>query len=249
MNTTSRIRTVNGMRYKGIVFDKDGTLLDFERCWLPVARHALMTLLDELELPSELLPDLLAAGGIHGETYDIDGVFCYGTGAMMIDVIIRWLEAHGVKDDRNKLAGLIMRITDASYVYGEMKPDCENIVGVFECLRGMGLRIALATSDNRAGAMKCLETFGIARFFDEIYCDDGVHSKPDPYFMRVFCGKYVFDACDVVMVGDTPSDASFAKNSGAAMVAVAKNEHNTAILAPVSDAVIHDISQIFTFLD
>ena len=87
MNTTSRIRTVNGMRYKGIVFDKDGTLLDFERCWLPVARHALMTLLDELELPSELLPDLLAAGGIHGETYDIDGVFCYGTGAMMIDVI------------------------------------------------------------------------------------------------------------------------------------------------------------------
>ena len=48
MNTTSRIRTVNGMRYKGIVFDKDGTLLDFERCWLPVARYALMTLLDEV---------------------------------------------------------------------------------------------------------------------------------------------------------------------------------------------------------
>ena len=67
--------------------------------------------------------------------------------------------------------------------------------------------------------------------------------------MRVFCDKYGFDACEVVMVGDTPSDASFAKNSGAAMVAVAKNEHNTAILAPVSDAVIHDISQIFTFLD
>ena len=107
MNTTSRIRTVNGMRYKGIVFDKDGTLLDFERCWLPVARHALMTLLDELGLPSELLPDLLAAGGIHGETYDIDGVFCYGTGAMMIDVIIRWLEAHGSRMTGISLSGLL----------------------------------------------------------------------------------------------------------------------------------------------
>lgn len=237
------------MKYKGIVFDKDGTILDFERCWLTIARHTLTTLLNELGLPAELLPDLLAAGGIHGETYDIDGVFCYGTEAMMVDVIIDWLEAHGIKNDRRALAGLIARITAASSVYGEMKPDCENIVGVFDRLRGMGLRIALATSDNRKGAMKCLDAFGITRYFDEVYCDDGAHSKSEPYFIRVFCGKYGFAPNEVAMVGDTLYDAAFAKKSGTAMVAVAKNEHNAALLAPVSDAVIHDISRIFPFFE
>ena len=28
------------MKYRGIVFDKDGTLLDFNKTWLPVYLHA-----------------------------------------------------------------------------------------------------------------------------------------------------------------------------------------------------------------
>ena len=28
------------MKYSGIIFDKDGTLLDFNRTWLPIYRYA-----------------------------------------------------------------------------------------------------------------------------------------------------------------------------------------------------------------
>ncbi len=44
------------MKYQGIVFDKDGTLLDFNRSWLPVYRYAAQELAEgDAELAEQLL--------------------------------------------------------------------------------------------------------------------------------------------------------------------------------------------------
>ncbi|MCP4389424.1 MAG: HAD family hydrolase, partial [Gammaproteobacteria bacterium] len=48
------------MKYQGIVFDKDGTLLDFNQTWLPIYLHAA---LEFAEGDQQLADDLLTRHG------------------------------------------------------------------------------------------------------------------------------------------------------------------------------------------
>ena len=53
----------------------------------------------------------------------------------------------------------------------------------------------------------------------------------------------------LVMVGDTMTDVNFAKNSGIAVIGVAKTDKNKSILAPYTDAVISEISDLLDILN
>ncbi len=228
---------------KGIVFDKDGTLLDYEAFWLPVARGAIEALIAAHGVDASHTEALLSAIG----AYDgIRGVLCYGTYAMIADAM------NGCLADGSAVfsAEAVSAAFHNSISLGTVLPTCDDIASVMAACKARGLVLALVTSDNRALTEVSLDALGIHAYFDTLYTDDGMHpAKPDPYYMETFCQAYGLAPEEVLMVGDTQTDMRFAENSGVRAVGVAQNERDKAVLAPLAYRVADDISAIPALVD
>ena len=67
------------MSIKAIIFDKDGTLIDFDFFWVPISRAAIEDILEELECKSVLPEDVLLSLGVEDSITNIDGILCGST--------------------------------------------------------------------------------------------------------------------------------------------------------------------------
>ena len=233
------------MKTKAILFDKDGTLLNFDAFWISLARVAMRELFDTLGIAFPEQEVLESIGVKDGKT-DINGVLVHGTYGDMAEVIHPILVRDGytgtVTEVRDMAAELFPKLVDA----GEILPDCEDLQGVLKQLVDAGLTLAVATSDTPDMTEKCLDALGISEYFSAIYSDDGVSPcKPDPYFAERFCQDFGFDKSEVVMVGDTMTDMNFAKNAGIRVVGIAKNEACREILSVATDKLIYDLSGLY----
>ncbi|OON21851.1 haloacid dehalogenase-like hydrolase, partial [Opisthorchis viverrini] len=63
--------------------------------------------------------------------------------------------------------------------------------------------------------IQALNNLGILHLVDLVICgdDEQTHPKPDPHNGLLICDKLSVEPNEVVMVGDTPTDVKFAKNS------------------------------------
>ncbi len=230
---------------KGIVFDKDGTLLEFNDYWVPVAEGAVRSILEWHGLDSSLAPLLLNSI----EAYEgCRGLLCYGTYSGICEKMN--IALHTVLPNAKDFT---QEEVERSYAEnlgcGRLVPTCENIRKVFEKLHSMGLKIGLATSDIEDIAVICLRELGIDGLFDIILADDGVIlPKPDPAKMNAFCKEFGFAPSEVIMVGDTLVDMIFAERSGAVGVGVAKNEDDKRLLLGNTEYILHDISLLPEFI-
>ena len=74
-----------------VIFDKDGTLMDFDAFWVTVSRAAVPDILQSLALDQALAEQLLAAMGVHDGTTDVRGVLSWGTYSQMgVSCTMRW---------------------------------------------------------------------------------------------------------------------------------------------------------------
>lgn len=233
---------------KGIVFDKDGTLLDFDALWIPVANATLFDILLHYGLQDradELKEKLLLSIGVENGETDITGVLAGGTFGMMAECFGRVLTEYGVNAEKDELCDVTTETFIANFSRGEIQPACGGLRDFLIWLRKQGITVALITSDDLFGTEKCLSVLGIGDCFDEIYCNDRVHPpKPDPYYMDCFRKKYGFSADEVCMVGDTYTDCDFAVNCGVMMIGVAANEKNRQSLLKRTPTVYSDITHI-----
>lgn len=238
------------MKTKAIIFDKDGTLIDFDAFWVSISKEAVDKILNEIDANNIDADEILKALGIHDGVTHINGVLCYGTYEEMAEVIYNVLKEHGVKIELSKVTKITIDAYHESIGVGEIKPICEGLSKTLEELKCKGIKLAVVTSDDYFGAKKCLDGLGITKYFDKICANDGIHPpKPNPYYIEEMCKEYNLYKEEIVMVGDTLTDTSFAKNGGIKVIGVAKNESNQNILKEVADCVIPDVSYIFDVIE
>lgn len=238
------------MKADAILFDKDGTLLDFNAFWVKVSVKALSETISHFELQGVSVNELLEVLGVHNGVADIDGILCKGTYAQMGEAVYKTLCKYGCDAICEEVTKAVIEAYNKYSDSGEIKPICPNLTEILTKLKGQNKKLAVVTTDNEIITHKCLRLLGIADIFDEIYTDDG-HTpvKPDPYCVTDFCKKFNIETESVIMVGDTMTDITFAKNAGIPSVILASDEKSEAVLSPYADIIIKDLSSLLDIVE
>lgn len=230
---------------KAIIFDKDGTIIDFDAFWVTVSEYAVKEMLESLGCQEIAVDEFLYAMGVTDGVTSINGVLCYGTYEMMAEKIYQVLQKYGYSGDFEEIKTLTLETHKKHSDKGIVKATCNDIKGFFKDLKSKGIILAIVTTDILSVTKRCLNALDIEDYFDEIYTDDGnFPPKPAPDTVFDLCRKYSLELSEILMVGDTKTDVQFAKNAGIKVVCVAKTEENRQILLNETDTVVKDISYI-----
>lgn len=233
------------MKVDAIIFDKDGTLIDFDAFWVGVSVAALVDVLSGLGRQDIPIEEILEAYGVYDGVTDIDGVLCKGTYAQMAEIFSDILARHGCSLPAEMAEELIVDAYNRSTDKGNILPTCPTLARTLEALKKRGIRLAVVTTDNPEITERCLRALKIYRLFDKIYTDDGkTPKKPDPAAALNFMELVGASPERTLMVGDTVTDVTFARRAGISVCAVARSTKAREALLPHTDAVISKISEL-----
>src|SRR6185437_9404028 len=225
-------------RLKGVLFDKDGTLIDFQLTWGPAIHAVIHTLAngdaDKLRAQAECLHFDIAARRFRPTSPIIGGATShYG---------IDWARALG-RDDFAVLRAEIDALAAAQCLH-TLTPVGDP-ADVLAALRAMGLKTGLATNDAEASARRHLAQLDLTRAMDFVAGYDSGHgAKPAPGMVEAFAREIGAEARQVALVGDTLHDLECARAAGAIAVAVLSGVATRDDLAPHADFVIADIGEL-----
>ncbi|MEJ7748015.1 MAG: HAD family hydrolase [Candidatus Limnocylindrales bacterium] len=199
-----------------VVFDKDGTLIDFHAMWSGWVEG----LADELEEASglPLRRPLFAMMG-----YDPGSHRAYPGGGLISTPMARLRESTAeVLATEGLAAGRIETVLGAAWrapdpvSLAHPLTDLEALLGG---LRTAGRRVAVATSDDREPTLRTLRALDIEGLVDAVVCaDDGPAVKPAGAAIEHLCATLGVPADRSAVVGDAPADLAMGRAAGAALV-------------------------------
>ena len=107
------------MKVTGILFDKDGTLMNFDSFWVSVSVVAVKEVLKQFRQEESLADEILEAFGVHNGVTDPDGVLCKGTYGEMAEIFCGILEEKGslvsLTEAEEKLEEVYLTIVNRKY--------------------------------------------------------------------------------------------------------------------------------------
>lgn len=230
---------------KLVIFDKDGTLIDFNAMWA----GWMTTLARRLEAATyvSVAPQLCARVGFDPASGTIDA-----SGPLAIATMAE-LRAHAVAALR--AAGLAPAAAEAGVAQAWYIPDpvalaqpLADLPALFAALRARGVRIAIATTDDRAATQATLESLGVAQLVDALACgDDGHAIKPAPDAVLKLCAQFGLTPANAIVIGDTTADLRMARAAGARLaVGVLSGVGTRAVLAPLADVLLPSVGELLT---
>jgi phosphoglycolate phosphatase len=208
--------TLEKFKAKAIIFDKDGTLIDFDAMW----GGWVVFLAEQLR-------------GVSG--VDIRVALCE---AMGYDEAHKKVLAHGklaatpmsqlyrLTVEVMQSSGLSAEQAEAAVEKGWCIPDPVILAKqftdtrtLFSRLHSKGIKIGIATTDDRAPTQAMIEAFDIEEYISTMVCaDDGIKAKPAPDMVLTICERMKIDPSQVMVVGDTTADLKMGRAAGVGLV-------------------------------
>ncbi|TVX96454.1 HAD family hydrolase [Cohnella terricola] len=212
---------------EGILFDKDGTLLDFVSMWGTWSCHLLQAFSQRLTERQGNWggADLYALWGIALDRnglaigYDRNGPLAMGTIGELISILASQGYASGLSwADAKRMAYECKQLADAAMERERPVKPMAGVLSFLEACRQRNLRLAVVTADETEMALRHLEWLNIRHYFHEVIGTDQVEKgKPFPDMVELACRKLNLDCSQVAVIGDTNGDMMMAHAARAAV--------------------------------
>ena len=222
---------------KAVLFDKDGTLFDFQATWADWSRRLLDELAGGDAARAEGLGRSIGFDYTRAE-FAPDSPVIAATPDEIADALLPGLTP-GAYDH----AGLVARMN--ALAAGAVQAPAVPLVPLFQEMTRLGLRLGLATNDAEIPARAHLAAAGVTRYFDFVAGFDSGHgAKPGPGQMLAFAALTGLPPAHIAMVGDSRHDLIAGRAAGMAVVAVLTGVASHDELAPLADVVLPDIGYL-----
>ena len=205
-----------------VVFDKDGTLIDFHTLWGPRVERAIDATGSSLGWNQSLTNRLTTALGYDPQTAQVvsQGPLATAPISELEIVVATILFQHQMSWEHAKYLAYehFGPVMSALPQPTEINP-LGDVYTAIARLKSSGVQVAIATSDDRAPTEAALRELNLTQTVDLILCadDPGTPSKPDPQVLHYISQQLVVGIDRTVMVGDTVSDLEMARQAGVAL--------------------------------
>jgi phosphoglycolate phosphatase len=213
------------MKYKLIIFDWDGTLMDSEAKIVASIQAAAQ----RANLP---IPSKEAARDIIGLSLGpaIKQLFSFDS-QQQVDDLVTFYKSEFVSQKES------------------ISPLFAGVKHMLASLRSKNLLLAVATGKGRLGLNAAWHQTGTGHFFNTSRCADDAKSKPHPDMLEQILGELSIEPTDALMVGDTSYDMAMAEALNMDRLGVSFGVHSRTQLnlhRPIG--IIDRIEQVHTYL-
>jgi len=241
---------ISGKAYEAdlVIFDKDGTLIDFKETWVEIIGSLLEAMGTHLPMSEPLRNRVQKVLGVSVDTRGIDGngALAMGTSAECDALITYCLYREGLRWDE---AQNLMRQLGDEVFRSEVRDRCvrpvPGAVKLLKRLKEKGMHTAIATNDNAREAFTDMFSIGAAPYIDAVVGADSVaNSKPAPDMVRKICEHFNVDPSSTLLVGDTVMDALLGRNSGVGLTIGIPGIVSREVLQGHMDVVVDSLDEI-----
>ncbi|KQP09690.1 hydrolase [Methylobacterium sp. Leaf99] len=236
-----------GTRLRGILFDKDGTLIDFDRTWGPAAHAVMATLAGGDRARFEAL--MRVSHYVEDERrFLATSPLLAGASSIYGPLWAQVLDRPAGPDLYAEMDGLFREAALRSLLPIGAPAD------LAAQLVGAGYALGIATNDAEASARAQAEVLGLTQHLGFIAGYDSGHGAK-PEMVLAFAAHLGVAPSRVALVGDTLADTSAARAAGAVAIAVLSGpagEVAREAMAAHADHVIgsiHDLPALLAEID
>jgi phosphoglycolate phosphatase len=227
------------MAIRGVLFDKDGTLIESDGTWIAVFKSFLSQV---KKVGADEVDALMAMAGYDIATNKLIPGSVLAAGTSQESIRIWWpeLDADGVAEKYRLLNNEFAHLAQ-----DHMKPLMD-LVPIFDELHAMDLKLGVGTNDTQRSATGHMHQLGVHDYFVEIIGADSVAiAKPSGQMIKRFAEATDLQPHEIAMVGDNTHDMEEAKAGGAGLaIGVLTGNAAREDIAHLADHILDSIADI-----